>query len=924
MTANQATSAATAAIANDDCANPSRLGAIEMQSPPQELNRRILIVDDNRAIHDDFRKILCATEHDSGLRELEASLFGDTDTSPVPNNTYEVEFALQGEEAFQIVRTAVSEGRPFALAFVDMRMPPGWDGLETIERLWAVDPDIHAVICTAYSDHSWADIVKRLVKQQQWLILKKPFDNAEVCQMAAALTEKWNLQKQLRSKIADLARSNIDLDRKVAARTSELKMEIVERTRAQESQTELTRILRRSEKRFRQLADAMPQIVWTANPFGKMDYFNQRWFDYAQTTLEQSKGLGWVSLLHPDDQQECLDSWTATVAEGRKTHECLCRVKQASDEAYRWHLVRAVAVCGADGKIEKWFGTCTDIESQKATELAAQVANRSKGEFLANMSHEIRTPMNGILGLSELLLDTELTTEQRTSLDMVKSSAELLMAITNDILDFSKIEAGKLQLIPAPIAFRKLLGQTVQSFGLRASEKQIELACHIAADVPDDLVGDDLRLRQVVVNLVGNAVKFTAHGEVIVEVKSEPAGEGQCRLCISVRDTGIGIPDQQQALIFESFAQADGSTTRRFGGTGLGLAIAARLAGLMGGSISVESKPGVGSTFHFTAVLGTQHVARPAPACDDDLPDLRVLVVDDNRTNCLILEEAVAGWQMKPTTVNNGLSALEALRQAVTQGQPFNLVLLDAVMPEMDGFEVARRYRAEPCLAGATIMMLSSADRDSDAVRCRELGIVCYLRKPITTAELHEAIKKALGHQPLLTPRQASTSSSLTKGLTRKLTILLAEDNVVNQRVALGMLERRGHTVSVAANGADALAALAVQRFDIVLMDVQMPELDGIQTTAAIRQTELGSCRHIPIIAMTAHAMKGDRERCLAAGMDDYLTKPINPNSLREVIERWTPAASPQETQKAEALTALIADSNSAQLQATCQYSSGP
>ena len=899
-----------------------------MQSPPQELNRRILIVDDNRAIHDDFRKILCVTEHDSGLRELEASLFGDTDTSPVPSNTYEVEFALQGEEAFQKVRTAVSEGRPFALAFVDMRMPPGWDGLETIEHLWAVDPDIHAVICTAYSDHSWADIVKRLVKQQQWLILKKPFDNAEVCQMAAALTEKWNLQKQLRSKIADLARSNIDLDRKVAARTADLKMEIVERTRAQESQTELTRILRRSEKRFRQLADAMPQIVWTADPFGKMDYFNQRWFDYAQTTLEQSKGLGWVSLLHPDDQQENLDAWTAAVRQGKETHECLCRVKRASDGTYRWHLLRAIVVCGADGRIEKWFGTCTDIESQKATEVAAQVANRSKGEFLANMSHEIRTPMNGILGLSELLLDTELTTEQRASLDMVKSSAEILMAITNDILDFSKIEAGKLQLFPTPIAFRKLLGQTVQSFGLRASEKQIELACHIAADVPDDLVGDDLRLRQVIVNLVGNAIKFTEHGEVIIDAKSEPAGDGQCRLCISVRDTGIGIPDEQQALIFESFAQADGSTTRRFGGTGLGLAIVARLAGLMGGRISVESKPGVGSTFQFTAVLGTQHIVRPAPACDVDLRDLRVLVVDDNRTNCLILEEAVAGWQMKPTTVNNGLSALEALRQAVTQGQPFNLVLLDAVMPEMDGFEVARRYRTEPCLAGATIMMLSSADRDSDAVRCGELGIARYLRKPIATAELQEAIKTALGHRPLPASRQASISSSLTMGPARKLTILLAEDNVVNQRVAVGMLERRGHIVSVADNGEDALAALAVQRFDIVLMDVQMPKLDGIQATAAIRQTELGSGRHIPIVAMTAHAMKGDRERCLAAGMDDYLAKPINANSLRDMIERWTSEASPQETQtldalSVEALPAVMADSNSAQLQATCRLSSG-
>jgi two-component system sensor histidine kinase/response regulator len=860
----------------------------------EEKNRRILIVDDNRAIHDDFRKILCAQDYDSGLRELEAVMFGESDARPDPNCNYEVDFALQGQEAFEKVSAAMAEGRPFALAFVDMRMPPGWDGLETIEHLWEVDPDIHAVICTAYSDHSWADIVKRLVRQQQWLILKKPFDNAEVCQMAAALTQKWSMQKELHGHVAELSQLNTDLDRKVAERTAELQIEIAERTHAQESQLKLTQILRHSEQRFRQLADAMPQIVWTANPLGELDYFNQRWFDYSGATFEHSKGLGWGSLLHPEDRHSSLEGWVATVEIG-KTHEFVCRLRRASDGAYRWHLVRAVAVCAVDGKVEKWFGTCTDIEVQKATEAAAEAANRSKGDFLANMSHEIRTPMNGILGLSDLLLETDLTREQRTSLEMVKSSAEVLMAIINDILDFSKIEAGKLQLCPAPFACRAALSEIIQSFGLRAAEKQIELACRVAPDVPDDLVGDSLRLRQIVVNLVGNAIKFTDRGEVIVNVESELVEDGHQRLHISVRDTGIGIPSHQHTLIFESFEQADGSSSRRFGGTGLGLAIVSRLAALMGGRVWVDSEPGRGSTFHFTALFGQQHIEPVTPALDADLSGLRVLLVDDNATNRLILEEAVVRWHMKPTSVDNGQAALEAVKHAVNTGQPFDLVILDALMPEMDGFEVARRLRLEPIEVAATIMMLSSADRATDTARCRELRIAWYLRKPINTAELYQTITAALGRQTSQSPQPPSAPSSQKKLTTLPLNILLAEDNVVNRRVAVRTLEKRGHSVVAVNSGRDAIEELARQRFDLVLMDVQMPEMDGLEATAIIRQMELETAGHVPVVAMTAHAMKGDRERCLAAGMDDYLSKPIDLNALDAVLYRLTPATASHE-----------------------------
>jgi two-component system, sensor histidine kinase and response regulator len=863
-----------------------------MHGQSQELNHRILIVDDNRAIHDDFRKILCTKDYDSGLRDLEAVMFGESDTSPDPNSNYEVDFALQGKEALQKVSSAIAEGRPYALAFVDMRMPPGWDGLETIEHLWEVDPDIHTVICTAYSDHSWADIVKRLVRQEQWLILKKPFDNAEVCQMAAALSQKWSLQKQLHGHVAELSGLNADLDRKVAERTAELEREIAERTRAQESQLQLTQVLRKSEHRFRQLADAMPQIVWTANPLGELDYFNQRWFDYAETTLERSKDQGWGLLIHPEDRQPSLDGWIAAVQTG-KSHEFVCRVKRASDDAYRWHLVRAVAVCDADAKVEKWFGTCTDIEDQKAAKEAAEGANRAKSEFLANMSHEIRTPMNAIIGMTDLALESVLSDEQRENLQIVKTSSESLLLIINDILDFSKIEAGKLELDSVDFDLRKVLNDTMKSISIRAHEKNLELAFRIASDAPHGLVGDPLRLQQVLVNLIGNAIKFTQQGEVVLTAESEPANGDQAQFQFSVHDTGIGISPQNQRKIFDAFTQADGSTTRQFGGTGLGLAISTHLVELMGGHIWLESELGKGSTFHFNATFETsKDAALQCHPTTTDLADLRVLVVDDNAMNRLILEEAISNWRMQPTCVENGRAALEALKRAAELGEPFALMLLDAMMPDMDGFEVVRRYNIEPERAGKTIMMLSSAHINGDVARCRELNIARYIRKPVYLPELHEIIHSAFSLAPTTKLARRSPAASIEPRLQR-FHILLAEDNLVNQRVAVSILERRGHTVKTVNNGKEALDALAYARFDLALMDVQMPEMDGLEATAAIRRREQETGGHIPIIAMTAHAMKGDRERCLTAGMDDYLSKPVEPKELRTIVERWGSLAKP-------------------------------
>jgi two-component system, sensor histidine kinase and response regulator len=741
-----------------------------------------------------------------------------------------------------------------------------------------------------------AATTKRISLDKNYAVRALKTSDDEIGQLIDGFNEMLG---EIGSRDEELKQHRDHLEQQVAARTGEL--------------THAAAEVRNTEERLRLSLDGSKLALWDLDLTTGMIYLSPRWAAMLGEAERETYTLftNVTALVHPDDQPAVYKILTSALKGATPAYRSEQRVRTKAGD---WIWIQShgeVVQRDAHGLALRMAGTNADISERKRVEAelqrakeVAESASRAKSQFLANMSHEIRTPMNGVLGMAELLLGSDLPPAQRRYTETIYQSGNALLAIINDILDFSKIEAGKLELERIDFDLRDTVEQIMELFVERARQKNLELMCRIAGDAPRSVRGDPMRLRQVLVNLISNAIKFTAKGEVLVEVKREATlGEAGSAappidwLSFAVKDTGIGIAPENQARLFEAFTQADSSTTRRYGGTGLGLTIAQQLVYLMGGRIRVESKPGAGSTLVFTVPMDAVAPAQAPAPFSRGTQGLRVLIVDDNETNRTILREQVGSWGMRNDSADGGPTALELMRAAANAAVPYDLAILDMMMPDMDGIELSQRIKADSALARTKLIMLTSLGAEGESAAARAAGIAVYLTKPARQSELYNAIATVLRGGTIAAGRASLTPRASVTALRGK--ILLAEDNPVNEEVALAMLRQLQLEVDVVNDGQQALKAWLRTRYDAVLMDCQMPRMDGFEALRAIRKEESlrtqsrAQQQHTPIIAVTANALAGDRENCIAHGFDDYLAKPFRAEELRTTLARWLPERAP-------------------------------